>query len=82
MKNELAYVSIIMVGILGLIIGYSMSPSTPAIGSSSSGVHVVLTPNNTTNVTAAPSGSSKEGNTGQAKGFATQGYGVYAKVPK
>ncbi len=38
MKNELAYVSIIMVGILGLIVGYSISPSTPAIGQSAGGL--------------------------------------------
>ncbi len=79
MKNELAYVSIIMVGILGLIVGYSISPSTPAIGQSAGGP--VVTANASANVTttaAAPRGA-EEGSTGQAKGFATQGYGVYAK---
>ncbi len=74
MKNEFAYISILVIGILGLVVGYTTAPSTLPITTSSVGVQA----NTSGNVTVT---TSSEGNTGQAKGFATQGYGVYSKIP-
>ena len=74
MKNEFAYVAIIVVGLLSLVVGYTTAPNTLPITTSSVGVQA----NTSGNVTIT---TSSEGNTGQTKGFATQGYGVYSKIP-